>query len=224
MAPRRPSQGSYIRTYFAWLSRLAQASATLRSGSEPGNVVHPAFSIISSRFQESAFLSVSRFALASADRWNLSAQMGANTRTILACSASLTCFEAVPPRVHPPHWKPTIMVATAPTAAPCKRRFSDSPCRIEGTCMVFAFRSKGRALTAAQAAPNVGSRLLIASAPNTAQFKVLLCLPTAPRCQLKEAETSVRLRFMGSSRTSHSLSFVDYLGMPNAKHNSGSRN
>src|SRR6266516_8187096 len=31
------------------------------------------------------------------------------------------------------------MVATAPAAAPCSRRFSDSPCRIEGTCMVFPF-------------------------------------------------------------------------------------
>src|ERR1700704_3019440 len=31
------------------------------------------------------------------------------------------------------------MVATAPAAEPCIRRFSDSPCRIEGTCMVFPF-------------------------------------------------------------------------------------
>ena len=28
---------------------------------------------------------------------------------------------------------------SAPTAAPCSRRFSDCPCRIEGTCMVFPF-------------------------------------------------------------------------------------
>jgi hypothetical protein len=65
--------------------------------------------------------------------------------------------------------------------------------------------------------------LLIASAPNTAQFKVLLCLPTAPRCQLKEAETSVRLRFMGSSRTSHSLPCSVKVACPNPKHNSGSK-
>src|SRR5438067_12876426 len=31
------------------------------------------------------------------------------------------------------------MVAIAPAAAPCSKRFSDSPCRIEGTCMVFPF-------------------------------------------------------------------------------------
>ena len=29
--------------------------------------------------------------------------------------------------------------ATAPAAAPCSRRVSDSPCSIEGTCMVFPF-------------------------------------------------------------------------------------
>jgi len=29
--------------------------------------------------------------------------------------------------------------ATAPIAIPCRRRFSDSPWRIEGTCMVFPF-------------------------------------------------------------------------------------
>jgi len=33
--------------YLTWLRRRAQASATLPSGSEPGNFVHPAFSIIS---------------------------------------------------------------------------------------------------------------------------------------------------------------------------------
>src|SRR5260221_7717275 len=27
----------------------------------------------------------------------------------------------------------------APATAPCSRRFSDSPCSIEGTCMVFPF-------------------------------------------------------------------------------------
>src|SRR5258707_7364624 len=27
----------------------------------------------------------------------------------------------------------------APAAAPCSRRFSDSPCSIEGSCMVFPF-------------------------------------------------------------------------------------
>src|SRR5690348_2255499 len=139
-SPDGPTPGlSYIQTYFDWLSRLAQASATCRSGSEPGNVAHPAFSMSLSRFQESVFLSASRFALTSAERWNLSAQMGANTRTMLACSASLTCFAAVLPSVHPPQLKPTIIVATAPAAAPCSRRVSESPRRIEGSCMVAPF-------------------------------------------------------------------------------------
>src|SRR6516225_3554771 len=92
-----------------------------------------------SRFQESVFLSNARFAATSAECWNLSAQMGANTRTILACSASLTCFSAVLPSVHPPQLNPIIIVATAPTAAPCSRRVSDSPRRIEGSCMVVPF-------------------------------------------------------------------------------------
>jgi hypothetical protein len=61
-SPDGPTPGlSYIQTYFDWLSSLAQASATCRSGSEPGNVAHPAFSMSSSRFQESVFLSASRW-------------------------------------------------------------------------------------------------------------------------------------------------------------------
>src|SRR5260221_13923990 len=89
-------------TYFAGLSSLTQASATARSGSEPGNVVHPAFSTSSLRFHESALLSASRFIVASAERWNLSAHMGASTRTTLASSAALTCFSVVLARLHPP--------------------------------------------------------------------------------------------------------------------------
>jgi len=37
------------------------------------------------------------------------------------------------------------------------------------------------------------------------QFQNDLCLPTALGCHLMEAETSVRRRFWGSSRTSNSL-------------------
>src|SRR5207249_5527931 len=36
-------------------------------------------------------------------------------------------------------------------------------------------------------------------------LELLLCLPTAPALPLKETGTSVRRRFLGSSRTSHSL-------------------
>jgi hypothetical protein len=32
-----------------------------------------------------------------------------------------------------------------------------------------------------------------------------LCLPTAPRCQLKETEISVRRRFLGSARISYAF-------------------
>ena len=57
-----------VETYFVRLSNLTQASATARSGSEPGKVVHPAFSTISFLFHESALLSASRFVVALADR------------------------------------------------------------------------------------------------------------------------------------------------------------
>ena len=39
--------------------------------------------------------------------------------------------------------KPTTIVATAPTAIPCRRRVNDSPCTIAGICMIFAFRGEG---------------------------------------------------------------------------------
>ena len=60
-APAVPTPGlSYIQTYFDWFSRLAQAAATFWSGSEPGNVAHPAFSMSSSRFHELVFFSIAK--------------------------------------------------------------------------------------------------------------------------------------------------------------------
>jgi hypothetical protein len=46
---------------------------------------------------------------------------------------------AVPPVTHPPQENPMIRVATTPRAVPCSRRVRDSPCRIDGTSMAFAF-------------------------------------------------------------------------------------
>ncbi len=43
------------------------------------------------------------------------------------------------PSAHPPQLKPMIIVTAAPAAAPCKRRVSESPCRIEGSSMTSPF-------------------------------------------------------------------------------------
>jgi hypothetical protein len=48
--------------------------------------------------------------------------------------------------------------------------------------------------------------------PNATLFGVLLCLPTAPGLPLYETETSVRRRFLGSSRTSGCLPVPGYVG------------
>ncbi|MGB8630687.1 MAG: hypothetical protein WCD69_15070, partial [Xanthobacteraceae bacterium] len=42
----------------------------------------------------------------------------------------------------PPQVNPMTIDATAPIATPCRRRVRDSPRRIEGTCMAFAFRKR----------------------------------------------------------------------------------
>jgi hypothetical protein len=56
-------------------------------------------------------------------------------------------------------------------------------------------------------------------------FGVLVCLPTAPVLPtLQGAEVSVRLRFMGSSRTSlMNLSMPTQMGTRHATHNRGSK-
>jgi hypothetical protein len=53
---------------------------------------------------------------------------------------------------------------------------------------------------------DAGMRVLMAPVQTAALFEVLLCLPTAPALPIEGTETSVRLRFMGSSRTSYCLS------------------
>ena len=59
--------------------------------------------------------------------------------------------------------------------------------------------------------------------PNATLFEVLLCLPTAPGLPLLETETSVRLRFLGRSRTSRCLPVSDDVGISAVKHNGWSR-
>src|SRR3954447_21600479 len=44
---------------------------------------------------------------------------------------------AVPPVTQPPQLNPTTKVATAPAAAPCRRRLRESPRRIAGISMMF---------------------------------------------------------------------------------------
>src|SRR6476659_2876698 len=79
------------------------------------------------------------FASASGRARNLSAQTGDSAATTARSDCSFAILSAVLPSDQPPQLKPTNIVATAPAAAPCSKRFSDSPCRIEGTCMVFPF-------------------------------------------------------------------------------------
>src|SRR4029079_8060324 len=76
---------------------------------------------------------------ASAPCLNLSAHIGASTATTAALAfLSANCF-AVLPNVHPPQPKPMTTVATKPANAPCNKRVSESPCRIEGISMVISF-------------------------------------------------------------------------------------
>src|SRR5205085_10639841 len=69
-------------------------------------------------------------------------------------------------------------VARKPATAPCRRRVSDWPCRIEGSSMTFTLRMRGtRAASSARAGAEAGADR---RPPNAAQFEVLLCPPTAP--------------------------------------------
>src|SRR5580700_3281139 len=118
------------------LSIVAQACATAAlAESPPGIVAQPPFSIKEPCCQELTLLSSARFAVASALRWNLSTQTGESADTRAVLTLFCTCSLAVPPVTQPPHEKPTIMVATAPAAAPCRRRVSESPWRIDGSCI-----------------------------------------------------------------------------------------
>ena len=55
-------------------------------------------------------------------------------------------------------------------------------------------------------------------------FKMFLCQPTAPPLPLCRTETSVRRRFLSSSRTSHSLPVRIYVGCRMQSTIAGSRN
>src|SRR6202035_5174268 len=81
----------------------------------------------SPRFHDSAFESATFFASASGWARNLSAHTGASAATTASSDRSFAILSAVLPSDQPPQLKPTTIVATAPTAAPCNRRFSDSP-------------------------------------------------------------------------------------------------
>ena len=54
--------------------------------------------------------------------------------------------------------------------------------------------------------------MLTTTHPAAILYEVLLCLPTAPGLPLYKAETSVRLRFLGCSRTSRCLPVFDDVG------------
>ena len=97
----------------------------------------------SARFHASTFERAMVFASASGRARNLSAHTGANAATTASSDRSFAILLAVLPSVQPPQPKPTAIVATAPMAAPCSRRFSDSPCSIEGTCTVISFARHG---------------------------------------------------------------------------------
>src|SRR5439155_6831449 len=130
----------------------------------------------------------------------LSAHTGASAAMTASSDRSFAILSAVLPSDQPPQLKPTNMVARAPAAAPCIRRFSDTPWRIEGTCMALPFDK--RDARRKQRAEVRKRQILTAPARTAALFGVLLYLPTAPALPLKETGTSVRRRFVGSSRTS----------------------
>ena len=70
---------------------------------------------------------------------NFATQIGVRTVTTAALAWSAASLLAVPPVTQPPQENPMAIDATAPIAIPCRRRVRDSPCSIEGTCMVFPF-------------------------------------------------------------------------------------
>ena len=89
------------------------------------------------------------------------------------------------------------MLATAPAAVPCRRRFNDSPCRLKELAWLSPVNKRDVRYTQRKRA-----RLLCRT---QLDLKCYCACRWHQRCQLEEAETSVRPRFMGSSRTSHSL-------------------
>src|SRR5271157_4128582 len=93
----------------------------------PGITAQPPFSTYAACCHESVFFSSVRLLAASALRWNWSTQIGAIAAiTALLAVLSANVFAELP-SIHPPQPKPMARVATTPTAAPCRSRFSDSP-------------------------------------------------------------------------------------------------
>jgi hypothetical protein len=117
----------------------AQIRATAESGEvAPGIVAHPPFTTNKSRSQSNLNLFNSlRFPVAFGAWRNLSTQIGARAATTAELARSLATMSTVLPSVHPPQLKPTIIVMTAPAAAPCKSRARDFFCRICGGSMAF---------------------------------------------------------------------------------------
>src|ERR1700730_6279876 len=93
----------------------------------------------SRRFHESAFESATVLATASGSARNLSAHTGASAETTARSERSFAILSAGLPGDQAPQQKATFIIAKARAAQPCSRRVSDSPCRIDGNCMVFPF-------------------------------------------------------------------------------------
>src|SRR5271165_2485120 len=119
---------SALVAYFKLLRMAAQARGTPESTSLlPGIIAQPPFSTYAACCQESVLFSSVRLLAASALRWNWSTQIGAIAATTALLAVLSANVFAVLPSIHPPQPKPMTRVATAPTAVPCRSRFSDSP-------------------------------------------------------------------------------------------------
>src|SRR5246127_1153526 len=124
---------------FGASSSVEHASTRAELGYDsPGRVTN-SLGNSSRRFHDSTFESATFFASASGSARNLSAHTGASAATTASSDRAFAIASTVLESDQPPQEKPTTIVATAPAAAPCSRRFRDSPCSIEGTCMVFPF-------------------------------------------------------------------------------------
>src|SRR5208282_2331861 len=119
---------SALGAYFKLLRMAAQACGTPESTALlPGIIAQPPFSTYAACSYELVFCSAVRLLAASALRWNLSTQIGAIAApTALLGVLSANVFAELP-SIHTHQPKPMARVATAPTAAPCRSRFSDSP-------------------------------------------------------------------------------------------------
>src|SRR5271169_241459 len=106
----------------------AQACGTPESTALlPGITAQPPFSTYAACSHALVFFSAVRLFAASALRWNWSTQIGAIAATTALLAVLSARVFAVLPSLHPPQPKPMARVATTPTAAPCRSRFSDSP-------------------------------------------------------------------------------------------------